>query len=261
LKEYDVEKVIKSDNRIVWAYPLAMIAAQLLPWEFSLALGAFFMIAGLVKSFKALLLFGFTILGHLCWFGVYSYLAANVTSAEWLKIIGRLGLFGYIALFALWGYFQPCSNHYMRLGSAKEQLKFPLIWQGFNEYLWRFTLIFCAICAAVAFFFFRSHLNASIILYGLLFASVNSILEEIIWRGLILGRVVDDIGEKQALMITSIAFGFYHLSLGFPIWICMAFAVGGFYMGGCAIKSKGLGLPILMHFFVNMVFVSLGMIF
>ncbi len=98
-------------------------------------------------------------------------------------------------------------------------------------------------------------------LYGLLFALINSVLEEILWRGFILGRVVDYLGEKQALIVTSFTFGFYHLSLGFSIWICLAFAIGGFYMGGCAIKSKGIGASIIMHIFVNIVFVSLGMIF
>ena len=97
-------------------------------------------------------------------------------------------------------------------------------------------------------------------IYGLLFALINSFLENTLWRGLILGRMVDFVGEKQALVLSSLAFGFYHLSLGFNVWICLIFSFGGFYMGGCAIKSRGLFAPIAMHFFVNLVFIVSGII-
>jgi membrane protease YdiL (CAAX protease family) len=143
----------------------------------------------------------------------------------------------------------------------KEQIKFPFIWYGFSDFVWRFILVFCSLCLAVVVFFFSKSVSISIVLFGILFALVNSVLEEILWRGLILGRVVDYLGEKQALIATSIAFGLYHLSLGFSLWICLAFAIGGFYMGGCAVKSKGIGASIIMHIFVNMVFVSSGIIF
>jgi membrane protease YdiL (CAAX protease family) len=117
------------------------------------------------------------------------------------------------------------------------------------------------LCLAVTVWFCFSGGANGVMLYGFLFAVINAFIEEVLWRGFILGRTADFIGEKQALVITSLAFGFYHLSLGFSIWVCLAFAIGGFYMGGCAIKSKGLAAPIIMHLFVNMVFVSCGMIF
>jgi len=142
----------------------------------------------------------------------------------------------------------------------KESLKFPLIWWGFSERVWRFILIFCFLCLIPTILFSLGGNTASSIPYGLFFAVINSILEEVLWRGFILGRVIDYIGEKQGLILSSIAFGFYHLSYGFSIWVCLAFAVGGFYMGGIAIKSRGLLAPIIMHFFVNMAFLSFGII-
>ena len=247
--------------KILSIFPLVIIAGQVLPTEYSLAIGTIFAVAGLVKKFRALLLFGFAMLGHLFWIFTSGYFAANIYDRSLLIIVGRFGLIGYIILFVLWRYFQPCDSRYLRLGNLKESLKFPLIWWGFKEYIWRFILIFCISCFAAT-VFFSIHNNAfSIMLYGFIFALINSLLEGLLWRGLILERVVDFLGEKQALVITSLAFGFYHLSLGFSIWICLVFAIGGFYMGGCAIKSKGLFAPIMMHLFVNMIFVSVGIIF
>ena len=144
---------------------------------------------------------------------------------------------------------------YLRLGDMRASLKFPFIWWGFKEYVWRFILIFCGMCAVVAAVLFSNFGGSSVILFGVAFAAVNSILEGALWRGLILGRLVDLVGETQGLIISSLAFGFYHISLGFSVLICLIFAVGGFYMGGCAIKSRGLFAPIVMHFFVNMIFV------
>ncbi|MDR1940631.1 MAG: hypothetical protein LBQ40_07590 [Clostridiales bacterium] len=52
------------------------------------------------------------------------------------------------------------------------------------------------------------------------------------------------------------------MSLGFLLWVCLVFSVGGFYMDGAAITtSKGLLAPIIMHIAVNMIFVFLGVIF
>lgn len=252
---------IRTFNKILWAYPLIVIAAQLLPWEYSLAIGITFVVAGFTKSFRALLLFGFTTLGHLIWFFISQQLATSISNRLLLIILGRFGLLGYIILFVLWERFQPCENRLLQLGNMKEQLKFPLIWRGFDEYVWRFILIFCTLCLAAIVFFCLENNRISIVPYGLLFATINSILEEILWRGFILGRTADFLEEKRALILTSLAFGVYHLSLGFSIWVCLAFAIGGFYMGGCVIKSKGLGASIIMHLFVNMVFVSCDIIF
>ncbi|HCC38066.1 MAG TPA: hypothetical protein DEQ14_10900 [Treponema sp.] len=252
---------MKSFAKIVWAYPLIMIAGQLLPWEYSLAAGIMFTILGLIEPLRVLLLFGFTMLGHLTWFAIFQCLAENIAHKPWLRILGRFGLMGYIILFAAWEYFQPCGHKYLRFGNMRERLKFPLIWRGFNENIWRFVLVFSALCCTAIVFFCLRNNNFSILVYGLLFAVINSMLEEILWRGFVTGRTVDFLGEKQALVITAITFGFYHLSLGFSVWTCLLFAIGGFYMGGCAIQSKGLGASMIMHILVNLVFVSCGIIF
>lgn len=234
---------------------------QLLPVEYSLAVGVALAAVGLVKRFRVLLLFGLTVFGYLFWVFAVQYLAATMPSAPILIILNRLSLVGYIIPFAVWAYIQPCSN-YLKLGNMSETLKAPMIWWGKNEYVWRFVLIACIFWAIPAVIF--SFMHGAIfefMPYTLLFAIINPILEGIIWRGFILGRVVNYAGEKQGLIIVSIAFGLYHLSLGFSIWMCLLFAIGGFYMGGIAIKSKGFLAATILHFFVNLALISFGIIF
>lgn len=252
---------MKPSNIVLWCFPLVVIAAQLLPTTYAFGMGIAFTAFGLSKRFRVLLLFGLTIFGYLFWYFTAQYLAVSIHNAPLLIVLNRLGLIGYIILFAIWAWVQPCVG-YLRFGSMKETLKAPFTWWGNQERVWRFVLIVCA-CWMIPTIVF-AFLNGNILTfmpYALLFSIMNPILEGVLWRGFILGRIVTYIGEKQGLILSSIAFGVYHLSLGFPIWVCLLFAMGGFFMGGVAIKSKGLFAPIVMHVSANMAMVSLGIIF
>lgn len=252
---------MKFPNILIWFYPLIIIAVQLLPIEFSLVVGLAFVALGLTKRLRVFLLFGLTTFGFLFWLFAVQGLTAIISNTLLLVVLNRLGLIGYIILFAIWVRIEPCVV-YLQKGNMKETLKAPLIWWGNNEYIWRFVIIICSLWAVPTIIF--SVLYGNIIEfmpYTLLFATVNPVLEGIVWRGLILGRIVDYIGEKQGLIVSSIAFGLYHLSLGFSIWVCLLFAIGGFYMGGLAIKSKGFIAPTIVHFFVNLALISFGIIF
>jgi len=234
---------------------------QLLTVEYSLIAGLTFVAVGVTKRFRLLLLFGFTVLGYLCWLITFQYLTLTISNTSLLIVLNRLGLAGYIILFAIWSRIQPCIG-YLKPGNMKETLKAPLIWWGVNEYIWRFVLIACLfwVVPPIVFNFLHGYIF-EFMPYALLFATINPFLEGVLWRGFILGRMVDYVGEKQGLIISSIAFGLYHISLGFSIWACLLFAVGGFYMGGLAVKSRGFVAPTILHFFVNVALISFGIIF
>jgi len=252
---------LKLSNAILWCFPLVVIAIQLLPVEYSLVIGLALVAFGFTKRFRVLLLFGLTTFGYLFWLFAVQYLTANISNTSLLIVLNRFGLIGYIILFAIWSRIEPCVE-YLKRGNMKETLKAPLIWWGNNEYIWRFVLIVCSlwVVPAIVFSFLYSNIT-NFMPYALLFAVINPVLEGVVWRGFILGRVVDYMGEKQGLIVSSIAFGLYHLSLGFSIWVCLLFAIGGFYMGGIAIKSKGFLAPTVVHFFVNLTLISFGVIF
>lgn len=68
-------------------------------------------------------------------------------------------------------------------------------------------------------------------------------------------------GNIYGLIVTSLLFGMSHYDLGFSFGVCIAFSIGGFFMGGAALRSKGIVSPILMHIYMNLIFVMTGMIF
>lgn len=251
-----------ASDKLFLFFPVLIFLSQIIPNDFLIISGILCTVVGRIKKLSFFILFGCMAIGHWIWILFSGFLESIVTNEYWLDILDRFGLAGYIALFLIWDHFQPIDNRYFHWGNLKGSLHFPLIWSGYKEPLWRFSLVFFVICSGTAFFlYFTKPINYITILYGLLFTVINAILEEFIWRGFVLGKLVDSVGEKQALILSALAFGFYHISLDFTIGACLIFSIGGFYMGGSAIKSRGLFIPILMHILVNIIFVFAGIIF
>lgn len=249
---------------VLWAYPAVMLVAQVvLPTELLIGGAIFFFGAVLIPKLRSfMLLFGVTFIGHYLWLWFVELVREMGLSGEGAIIAGRFGLVGYLMIFAIWLKLSPTNQNYFHLGNKDSNICFPLIWYGKKESILRFVLIFSGMCIiAILTLAFLNNISIDIILMGILFTIINATLEELLWRGFILSRTVDLIGDKQGLIITSLVFGLYHISLGFPLWACLVFAIGGFYMGGCAIISKGLLGSWIMHISVNIIFVFAGLIF
>lgn len=93
-----------------------------------------------------------------------------------------------------------------------------------------------------------------IVFAGLGFATLNALVEEFIFRGIIwdaLGRLISPIW--LILIIQAVIFGAIHHS-GFPSGISgMALAaIYGALLGVVRRQSKGLGAPIITHFFADL---------
>jgi len=254
--KYNLVKIIA-----ICFFPLIILLVQMVSPIISIITGFVFIIGVIALPVfrKMLILYSIMVFGYLIW----KYFSINIyISSELIKIITRFGLFGYILLFIIWQRIQKTENSFFNVGNVKDIIRIPFIWKGFREVEWRFTLIFCLLwlCLAVI-FTIKNGFEYNILFYGMLFSIVNALLEEIIWRGFVLTRLTDITSEKIALIVSSLAFGLYHYSLDFPLLVCFVFAIGGFFMGGSAIKSKGLLSPILMHIAVNIAFVSIGIIF
>lgn len=250
-------------NYSAWFLPLILLLIQFVqPSITLLTIAVLFLLCICLKfTRRTLLLYILTMSGYITWYFLSEKLTMLCDNILLSMTIGRFGLVGYIILFLAWHILSKTENHFFRWGNAKESIYFPFVWKGKHETISRFIIIFCGICLIpmiVAVLSFA--IDKNILLYGLLFTIVNAALEEIIWRGFILARTIDFVGEKQALIISALSFGIYHISLGFPLWACLIFSVGGFYMGGATIVSKGLLPAFTMHVFVNMIFVLYGII-
>jgi len=192
--------------------------------------------------------------------GIKEWLADDMGLAVGLS---RLGLIAFILPMAVFSRFQKSKPRYMAIGKWTNPIYFPWIMSGvYKEPIWRFILIFTAVTGAVFAFIIDWGQPGLFALtgYALLFASINSVLEELLWRGYILSRLTEDFGEIRGLVIAGAAFGFYHLHLGFPWIVCLLFSIFGMMMGGVAIRSQGLVPVITMHFVMNIWFVLSGMI-
>ncbi|MGF7045559.1 membrane protease YdiL (CAAX protease family) [Paenibacillus sp. DS2015] len=184
-------------------------------------------------------------------------------SQELVIALSRFSLIGYLLPFMIWDKVQPAQTRYFTFGSFTRPIHFPFIWVGLPNPMWQFLLIGVVVIVSsfVAVIDWGRADFVTLLLYGIVFAFINAILEEFLWRGYILTRFVDGLGERLGLIIGSIPFGMYHYSLGFPWSICALFAVLGMMLGGIAIRSRGLLPVILLHFIMNVLFVLSGLIF
>jgi membrane protease YdiL (CAAX protease family) len=97
---------------------------------------------------------------------------------------------------------------------------------------------------------------------GLAMMLVSVVGEELMFRGYAFRQLTALGGPTLALMVTSVAFGCYHL-VGRPYWAMGAFfvvataALGGLVFGYASIRSGGLVLPIGVHWGGNWAMVGL----
>ncbi|WP_438350070.1 CPBP family intramembrane glutamic endopeptidase [Paenibacillus sp. FA6] len=194
---------------------------------------------------------------------ITDYLIYLELPRELIIACSRLSLIGFVVPFILFKKMDKTTTDYMAKGSFTESIHFPLIWHGVKDPIWRFLLIAsCVVILSFSFVIDVSPANIKSLLWAsILFALINSVLEEILWRGLILSRFVDMLGEGWGLIIVSIGFGMYHYSIGFPWSICVLFSIFGMLLGGIAIRSKGLIPVIILHFIMNILFALSGLIF
>ena len=259
-------KEMLSQYYVILIFILTVILVQILP-----------LFIGLITSLAAFIYFFYassesknvwlTISIYIAGYWIAFFLKNDVLSAlqvtrELKIVLSRLSLLGFIIPFYFFMKLASPKTNYFSMGRFDLIIQTPFIWWGIKDPIWRFLLI-ASFINIISFSFvidFHREDFYSVLMYGCLFALVNSVLEEILWRGIILPRFVDFCGEKVGLLVTSIGFGFYHYSIGFPWVVCGLFSFFGVLMGGVAIRSKGLLPVIILHFIMNVLFALCGMI-
>lgn len=186
-------------------------------------------------------------------------------SREYYIIATRFTLLVYIIPFLLYWRVSTNAPRYLAKGSFTNTIYTPFIWKGIKDPIWRALLIAGSVNIIIFAFFIDLPSNSAdalkVLSISFLFAIVNASLEEVFWRGLLLSYFVDALGEKSGLILSSFGFGLYHLSMGLNIWFCIGFIVGGFLLGGLAIRAKGILPSFVLHFLINLLMVMAGAIF
>lgn len=141
---------------------------------------------------------------------------------------------------------------------------FPFIWSGFHSIKIKFFLIIAILInfAAFAYYIFSAEIPFSreFILFLIGFSIVNGIMEEILWRGIILSRMAELTGEKAAVLFSGLGFGISHMMFGYSFILCLLFAAGGVFYAAVTVKSKSIFPAILWHIAMNIFMILSGLI-
>ncbi|ANC79378.1 abortive infection protein [Fictibacillus phosphorivorans] len=90
------------------------------------------------------------------------------------------------------------------------------------------------------------------LMFALLFSLINALLEELLWRGVLLSSLKENISTPYAVVTTSIGFGLLHLSIGIPFVMSLLFSLGGLFYAFVVLKTNSIYPAIVFHFVINM---------
>ncbi|MFD3449319.1 CPBP family intramembrane glutamic endopeptidase [Microbacteriaceae bacterium 4G12] len=96
----------------------------------------------------------------------------------------------------------------------------------------------------------------SILLFCLLFSFINSLFEEVIWRGILLASIKEYTSVFYAVFITSLGFGLQHITVGIPLYISVLFSFGGLFYAFVVLRTNSIYPSVLFHICIN-----IGMVF
>ncbi len=223
----------------------------------------FFKFNKFIKSFVITnILFG---IGFFIYLQVINHWIAEIEQKELHILLHRLALACILIPLFVFSFFSKLPFiTYWGKPQWKDQIYFPFIWTGFHKTTVRFVLLIALTSNIIAFMPLAIRNGWSFIqevwLLAIIFSITNAVLEEVIWRGTLLSRFSEQLGEKWAVVVTSLGFGLQHYSLGFPWLVCIAFSIGGMFYGGMTIKSKSIIPSVIWHMTLNVLMVLSGLI-
>lgn len=208
------------------------------------------------------ILFGF---GFIIYLFAKDFAVPGVETSEMDIFLNRLSLvFILIPLFTYSLYIKVPFINYLKRPDWNGIIIFPFIWTGFHHVQIKVFLpiAFLINIAVMLPFIIMNGWNfiMEVFWVAIIFSFSNAILEELVWRGVLLSRFTEQLGEKWAVIITSLGFGLQHYSLGFPWPVCIGFAFGGFFYAVVTIKSNSIIPAIIWHILLNFLMVFSGVI-
>lgn len=215
------------------------------------------------RLLSTVLMFG---IGYFLYLFLAQYAGELVDSKEVRVILNRLFLL--VLVFFLFSSSMINRLPLLKYGwrtEWQETIYFPFLLRGkIQNKIWVFMLI-CVSVNWVSFAPFLLKVDKEWFqhfwLFALAFSLVNSLMEELIWRGGLFTQFSEQLGTPWAIVLTSLGFGLQHYSLGFSWGSCLLFALAGYFYAGLMIRSKSIVPAILVHFVINMLMVFSGFIF
>lgn len=92
----------------------------------------------------------------------------------------------------------------------------------------------------------------------LLFSSINALLEEVLWRGIILAKLITITNERLGIVVTSIAFGLNTTMFGFSLITSIIYIFLGLFFGLLTVKSNSIIPSIIVHTMITLLLIISG---
>lgn len=127
-------------------------------------------------------------------------------------------------------------------------------------WFWMIGIIVNVIIYAV--FIFQKDIEyiQMLLLFCLFFSLINSVFEEVIWRGILLSALREHTSTGYAVVITSVGFGLLHLSIGFSMSLSLLISVAGVIYALITLKTNSIYPSIVFHIVINIGMVYSGFI-
>ncbi|MFJ7746336.1 CPBP family intramembrane glutamic endopeptidase [Peribacillus sp. NPDC097295] len=100
----------------------------------------------------------------------------------------------------------------------------------------------------------------SLLLFCLFFSLINAVVEEVIWRGIMLSALKEFTSTGYAMIVTSVGFGLLHLAIGFSISFSLLISVAGVIYAVITLKTNSIYPSIVFHLVINIGMVYSGFI-
>ncbi|MEH7745580.1 CPBP family intramembrane glutamic endopeptidase, partial [Neobacillus drentensis] len=126
----------------------------------------------------------------------------------------------------------------------------------------RFVLIFgllAVLSIGITFLFQVEKIQLRSFSLILLFASMNALLEELLWRGLLLPKLIRITNQLIGVIVTSIAYGINTTMFGFSPILCMIYIFLGLVLGCLTVKTKSVFPAMIAHTLVTTLFLINGL--
>jgi uncharacterized protein len=130
--------------------------------------------------------------------------------------------------------------------SGKIQLPFNTAFS-----LRQFCFIICLVstlCIMVSLLLKGEEIGWRSFLFILIFSSIHALLEELLWRGIFLAKLIAITNQRVAIIVTSMAFGINTTMFGFSTIFSIIYFLLGLILGFLTIKLKSIFPSVIVHF-------------
>lgn len=142
------------------------------------------------------------------------------------------------------------------------------VWQSLSEQrvaasVWKWFLIFSGLLLLVILgmlFFQKVNLSARAISFILLLSIIHALVDEVLWRGLLLPQFMKTIGKTWGLMVSSIAFGLSSTMFGISVQISILYILLGFLFTFLTLKTNSILPAFVVHSLVTIIILLSGMV-